>query len=318
MNCFTRPFTLSPLRRNASHQSQIKDANILVNDDGSRHLQASMTMFSGTCNDGTPAASFETFALLNLIGRPSLVSDNDLKILEETFVEAYNDLLNCTLPGASLTLDNATIISNSDSNTTNATLPTNTSSPSIQQFTYLVIAHGRSCDLCGSNTSTILFSNSSPSGRRELDQKIDKSKLEIPNVASSSLKPVPKFMGQTMPPDEIQSGYPIKQVVENRGKVLPQEQGSKLPGEQDAAKTRQMGAGGVTGHQDAKSLTRRMKTRACACRGPNESAFVDRMSSLLFAASATNATTTNISDVFTSIVGASQLLNRNGCNANNA
>ena len=121
MNCFTRPFTLSPLRRNPSHQIQIKDANILDNDDGSRHLQASMTMFSGTCNDGTPAASFETFALLNLIGRPSLVSDNDLKILEETFVEAYNDLLNCTLPGASLTLDNATIISNRDSNTTNAT-----------------------------------------------------------------------------------------------------------------------------------------------------------------------------------------------------
>lgn len=102
-----------------------------------------------------------------------------------------------------------------------------------------------------------------------------------------------------------------------RGKVLPQEQVSKLPGEQDAAEMRQMGAGGVTGHQDAKSLTRRMKTRACAYQGPNESAFVDRMSSLLFAASATNATTTNISDVFTSIVGASQLLNRTGCNANN-
>ena len=257
LDCRETGDIFSPFRENRNHQIRIEDINNQINDNDRRQLQARTATLSGTCTDGASPIPFETYALLNLIERPSLVSENDLTLLEETFVEAYNDLLDCNLPGESMTLDNATIISNSASNKTYPTLPTNISTLLINKFTYLLIVRGRSCNVCSSNTSIVLFSNSSSSSHRELHKIPDKSKREIPSSAIGSLKPIPS------------------------------------------------------------PLTRSMKIGACACQGPNESTFADRMSSLLLAASATNATTTNLSTVFTSVVGVSQLLNRTDCNANN-
>ena len=70
--------------------------------------------FSGNCSDGTQAVPFEAYTLLTITGRPNLVSGGDLSNLEQSFVVAYNQLQNCSMPsGANRILDNATIISTS-------------------------------------------------------------------------------------------------------------------------------------------------------------------------------------------------------------
>ena len=76
--------------------------------------------FSRNCTDGSPAEVFEVRALLGLIGKPSLVSDSDIALLEEGFTLTYNELLDCSLSEASRVLDKAVIIYNgTTTNTTN-------------------------------------------------------------------------------------------------------------------------------------------------------------------------------------------------------
>ena len=125
----------------------------------------SSTAFYQNCTDGTPAISFEAQTLLSLIGKPSLVSEADIAVLEESFVVAYNELETCTSLGTGRILDKATIIYDGILTTnTNVSVSASSANLPMKAFTYLLIAQGRSCNFCGPTSSILLFDNASSSG----------------------------------------------------------------------------------------------------------------------------------------------------------
>ena len=75
-------------------------------------LQQQPLSSSSTCTGGSTDVTFEVQTLLDIIGRPSLVSETDLLVLEEGFTVAYNDVQNCPLPGTSRLVDKVSILYN--------------------------------------------------------------------------------------------------------------------------------------------------------------------------------------------------------------
>ena len=109
-----------------------------------------------SCASGAQPISFTDYVELNLTGKPSLVTSQDMRTLEHSFVRTYNQLFNCNMHGASRILDNVTIL-----NSTATATGTNPSSVKVQKFTYLVVARGRTCNYCTQIPTIILFRNDS-------------------------------------------------------------------------------------------------------------------------------------------------------------
>ena len=256
---------------------------------------------AANCPVGRSPVIFEVLALLDLIGILGLISEADVASLEENFVIAYNDLLKCPLSGTGRTLINATIIQANSS-----------TGSSVQRFRFLVIAQGRDCNFCASNSSIDLFSNVSISGfqnrtrQRELPQMIDGKTFGVDADLLEQAE---------VPDDDLvrlgvahnlreQSGDNDLKAVKTHGNITRH---FRLPSDES---------------QEHPATTidwrRFLQNNGCDCQGPSPSAFTSLLS-LLLNSSVINAGAASAFGglaAISGVAGATQLLPITGCNPN--
>jgi hypothetical protein len=87
--------------------------------------------------------NFETFVLLDLIGSPLDVTDQDLHLLEESFLLAYQQSVSCLQNGAIRIVDEVCIIPDAIDND----LQNDHNPLLLRNFTWLMVARGR-CNAC--------------------------------------------------------------------------------------------------------------------------------------------------------------------------
>ena len=289
---------------------------------------------TNNCTNGTEVITFEVKLLLNLIGRPNLVSETDIAYLEESFVTAYNNLQNCSLPGTSRILD-AALINYIASNTT----VLHYQETAIQEFAYLVVARGRSCNFCGNNATIFLFNNvsSTSSGlqngirNRELHKMVDFPRGKEYDVSSKSndsfwqfqpaiaseLSPVRKIRREET---LIHAGFTSKSKKRHQQDITSPS--NPAQGRDNKSSMSFLGSDSddlKTAFADSRRL---QNGGECGCQEPDSSRLTNLMSKLLYSASASNLTSLGNSsginfDAIAGIVGATELLPVHGCNANN-
>ena len=236
-----------------------------------RQLQTPPRQIAEVCGSGAALLPFEAYVLLTVLGRPSLVSEQDVTALGLGFTETYNNLLNCSLSGTSQVLDNATIVIPSPSmdisnHSYQATTTTNITSILIEEFTYLLVARGQSCTLCGANGSVLLFSNTSLSGRRQLQPIADLSNPEAITWYDAE-------QGAIVARKHLDESASVDQPISSSGVRILQ------------------------------------NNLGCGCQGPNESAFTTLLNSAFFQnASQANTSGAINSTAINGIVGATQLI----------
>ena len=270
---------------------------------------------------------------MGLAGRPSLVSEADLTVLEELFVSAYNELINCPLSGTSLVLDNATIIYNGNTNQ-----QSNTTDLPIQGITYLVVVQGRSCSFCGSSATVLLFQNASSSGfqngtrlreLRVLSDFQDRTSRQRTSRANdffwqsfaSSYYHGSSQLHETQ--DRTLTGH-FRNTRGRKKEADNHDNDSNLIGSHSMIK------GEVESPPQApdpnshfsSDLRALQNTAVCGCKGPSQLDFTYRLSTVASNASAQNSSSTNGTgelnfNAISGVVGVTQLLPVEGCNPYN-
>ena len=315
----------------SEHGRQFYNNVIRTGENVNRLLQSATTAFAVNCTDGTPALPFEAYTLLRIKGRPDLVSKQVIAVLEEGFIVAYNQLLNCSVSGTNRIIDNVTILSTSTAlGATNQLNLTTTSSLSsiIQEFGILFKAQGRSCNFCGTNATVFIFNNvSSPSfgfqnytHRRRLHEIGD---LPV-EYNSESIRDDSLLKSQSTSFRSPIRGNIIQKIVLAR---TDEDVASKWHHDyydlnvvaQHGAKTKALRAATDWGDKDASAQTSRslQLTGVCDCQGPSEGTFTTLLNNIVLSASDLNTTTVNASSAIATVLGAAQLIRAGGCNPNN-
>lgn len=96
--------------------------------------------------------NFETFVVLDLVGSPLDMTDQDLHLLEESFLLAYQQSASCLQSGAIRIVDEVCIIPDAIDNDLSSDEGDDTSQNNdnplfLRKFTYLMVARGR-CNAC--------------------------------------------------------------------------------------------------------------------------------------------------------------------------